>query len=226
MIVNPNFTDVQVKALIEKEYIRGGYNLGWSYIYSGQASRRDPEIVTIGLNPGGGRKGGNWSDDAHLIYSDSSSVKNAYFDQPWAENGDFTPLQLQIQEMHKRHFPYVPPEKILSFQLIPFRSPSWAEMPVGEHRFATQFGLSLLDWTLANLSSEATVIAFGLQAFEKQIAVWSEGRNPRKMRVGWGKVSARVWETPRASKLIFLPHLSRYRIFGRDEFVNEAKIFA
>lgn len=233
MSVSALSTDDEVRSLIEAEYRRGGHQHGWSYVFSTQASRAAPELVTIGLNPGGGRDDAGWDEDKHLIYPDDatcpdgSPMKNAYLHQPWGMEGRFSRLQEQIQMMRSMFFPQVRPERMLSFQLVPFRSPSWNEMPPGEHHRSLEFGLSLLDWKLANINKGTTVVTFGLSGFEWQIARWfeAETKKPEVFPVGWGSISARRYDTPKARQLVFLPHLSRYSIFGRDAFTRGNDIF-
>ncbi|AWW75012.1 hypothetical protein CD351_11295 [Erythrobacter sp. KY5] len=225
VIIPADATEQDVSAHIEAEYLHGRHKSGWSYIYSNQNSRRHPQLVTIGLNPGGGRGDFDWGDDKRLIYKDTDRTVNAYLDQPWGDNSQFTPLQIQIQAMKSRHFRDVKPDHMLSFQLVPFRSPSWDELAHDQRMRATEVGFGLLDWTLANLTTSSTVVAFGLGQFEQRLVGWFRGTDPRTFEVGWGHVTATAWATPFAAKLIFLPHLSRYRIFGRPEFTQESKIF-
>lgn len=180
----------------------------------------------MGLNPGGGRGEDVWSDDAALSLEDQCNNVNAYFDQPWGNDGGFTPLQRQIQLLRDGHFPQVELKRLLSFQLIPFRSPSWSEFPAQSRQAAVEFGLKLMPWTLAHLRSDVPVIAFGLREMAPALVDWFEASNERRIPTGWGKIRATIYDTPKAQRLIFLPHLSRYRIFGRPQFVECDSLFS
>jgi len=219
------WSEDDVRRHIQREYDRAGYTLGWSYVASSRSSRERPGLVTIGLNPGGGKGQYDWANTCHLIYPDGEECINAYLDEDWTDGNGPTALQSQIKYMKDKYFPNISPEEMLSFQLVPFRSPSWEDLPPERSGCAIDLGFDLLDWTLANLTNESTVVAFGLSSVEYRLAEWFDASERETFKAGWGNVTARVWNTPKARKLIFLPHLSRYKILGRPEFVEEARVF-
>ncbi|MFD2579299.1 hypothetical protein ACFSTD_13420 [Novosphingobium colocasiae] len=139
--------------------------MGGRTFFGPSKSRLQPKLVTIGLNPGGGRTtDGGWAEDAHLSQDGADpTVRNSYFDQPWGKDGAYTPLQRQIQLLVTRNYSHVLPEEILSFQFVPFRSPSWTEMPKSSVAAAIELGNSLLGWTLGKLGHPEAVVCFGLK---------------------------------------------------------------
>lgn len=226
MKINSASSADDVRERIQEYYDLHGFKLGWSYIFGPLSSRNDPCLVTIGLNPGGGRAPHPWEIDNHLAAQSDGSNRNSYFDDPWSKDGcSYTPLQKQIQKMHSEFFSRCLPENILSFQLTPFRSPSWAEFPGELKESALDLGIELLDWTLALVSPATPIVAFGVNPVRHRIMEWFGSGTAERVPTGWGKVCAEVCNTTRGNRLIFLPHLSRYQIFGRAEFVNSAKLF-
>ncbi|MWV28263.1 hypothetical protein [Aurantiacibacter rhizosphaerae] len=230
-VIGPDSPPQDVWSAISSEYHRPQeknevpHVHGWSYLSTPLARRDQPKLVTIGLKPGG-----EWdvARDGPIQEDLSAEGKepdfNAYFDQPWNNTG-FTPLQTQIQNLHKLHFQQVPKDEILSFQYIPFRSPTWNEFPAAQRQRAARFGTHLLDWTLANIGLETTVVGFGLGVVQDRIESWFRVIESRDIEVGWGNITATVCETPKCKRLILLPHLSRYQIIGRKEFVRADEVF-
>jgi len=227
--IHSNSSPTDVERWINDAYVRDGHDKGWTYIYGRLASRFQPEIVTIGLNPGGGRTDiYDWKSDSHLAQDvPFSDVTNAYFDQPWGSDGvSFTPLQQQIQLLRARYFPSTPLDKILSFQFIPFRSPTWSELPSGSYKKAIELGRELLDWTLAEIDRPKLVIGFGLSAVANHVIRWFDAHEVcDAIPTGWGSTSARIFDTPKAERFVLLPHLSRYQVIGRSQFTREVEVF-
>ncbi len=213
----------KIAQCIDHEYEVGDHKFGWSYLYSALSSRLNPELVTIGLNPGGGDELHDWHSERSLSFEDHGAASNAYFDQSWGV-GTITPLQEQIQQLISLHFPTVVREKILSFQFVPFRSPSWAEL--GSPDQATRLGGSLLNWTLGHITTQTTVVVFGCGAVRERIEQWFDVLECEEYPTGWGKISASLCKSPKCKKLVFLPHLSRYQIIGRPEFMRSQELFA
>lgn len=50
---NINNIETLLTDRIEKEYIKGGYNLGWRFLSAPKETLLEANIAFIGLNPGG-----------------------------------------------------------------------------------------------------------------------------------------------------------------------------
>ena len=213
-------SDDEVRGRIAEVYGRGLWSLGWTYIYGQAASRRSPQIVTIGLSPGGGRTDAAWAEDAHLDQGHTPGIVNAYFDQPWAPNNAPTPLQQQFAVLRALN-PHVPTTDWLSFQFIPFRSPGWAGLP--DKPAAIALGEELLPWTLAT-ARPRLIVAFGVTPVAERLLSFLKASLVETCATGWGSTKARVHHSPVYGRIGLLPHLSRYRVLGRDRFADEARL--
>ncbi|MFB0611182.1 hypothetical protein [Aurantiacibacter poecillastricola] len=223
VVIGADSEPAEVEAAIAAEYNAGDYKHGWSYLYSPLPKRNAPRLVTLGLKPGG-----EYAEDENKERQQQLSPEesgNAYFRELW--NGDApSPLQSQIHKLRELHYPGISPDDIFSFNFIPFRSPTWDAFPPESRQRAARFGTVLLDWTLARITSETTVIGFGLSVVQDRIESWFRVVDCEDIKVGWGNISATVCETPRCKRLILLPHLSRYQIIGRPEFERADEVFA
>ena len=221
-IVTEDSSDASVSAYIDDVYRRGPWRLGWTYIYGQPESRRNPRIVTIGLNPGGGRDDRKWGDDAHLDQRHTPKIRNAYFDQPWGPGNTLTPLQRQLARLGDLN-PDVPPNEWLSFQFVPFRSPGWAEL--ADKKVAIALGTELLPWTLA-LAKPELIVGFGLAPIAKHLTAFLDAKLIESPLTGWGDIRAQVYSLPTSGRLVLLPHLSRYRVLGRGSFLDEKRLLS
>jgi hypothetical protein len=199
--------EAAVHELIERKYGELKHYMGWSLLYCPASVRLRARVATLGLNPGGGRDGGDW--DGRRNFSDE--VGNSYFVQNWSKAGEKTALQHQVAKL--ADLLGTSSDDLLSANLVPFRSPSWRELPnpVG----SLEFGLSLLPWLLES-NDLRVVVLFGLRPLEAVVAKALDAPFHDKIRTGWGSTEARFYKSDRL-QLVSLPHLSRYQIFGRDE---------
>ncbi|HMT45363.1 MAG TPA: hypothetical protein PKA59_12475 [Chakrabartia sp.] len=208
----PDADAAYVEALIRQEYKDGGHHLGWSYFGSPMSRLRSAPVATLGLNPGGGREGPcEWDQYQAFDFSEG----NAYFSEKWGKGGgDYSPLQVQIHTMVQSVLG-LEGSDLLSFNLVPFRSPTWVELPDAQR--ALEFGLSLLSWATASPNLKL-IIAFGVSVAEARIVDTLGATAVEKdhsMETGWGRTRARIYSNGRLN-IVFIPHLSRYRIFGRS----------
>ena len=83
----------------------------------------------------------------------------------------------------------------------------------------------MLNWTLAKIDEPKLVVGFGLLSVADRIIDWFEATHVESIGTGWGHTKAQVYRTPKARRLVLLPHLSRYRVLGRTQFVRESEVF-
>lgn len=124
-------------------------------------------------------------------------------------------LQKQVRGLFARLD--IIPEQVLAGNLVPFRSKDWNSL--GGKKDAIEFGLGL--WKrLIQKRPRRQIIVMGSDtygAFKTAFSASHEETRP----AGWGAVrifKARIGET----RLIGLPHLSRFPIVGREQ--SEAAI--
>ena len=98
--------------------------------------------------------------------------------------------------------------KVLAGNLVPFRSPSWANLENPD--CSLRFGESL--WTtILNRARPSLVVGMGREVQAPLSRILGATGSPSKVQVGWGNISATKSAIPGGS-LVVLPHLSRFGI--------------
>lgn len=193
---------------INTKYRERGDNLGWRLLYSPRNVLNDARVAFIGLNPGGNHHPSNHSEL-------SMTGGSAYESEAW--NGS-SPGEsaLQVQVLRLFSFLGEKPEKVLAGNLVPFRSPTWAALNNAED--AVLFGKKI--WAaILNRAQPELIVSMGAEV-RNALGEVLEVQNFQVTKLGWGNVSARdaAFVTPQfEGHLVCLPHLSRYKILGRQE---------
>ena len=211
---------------IQRQHKRLGHKYGWRFLYTPKKTLSPKtKIVFIGLNPGGGKK-----EDP----KPSVETGNAYREtvEPWA-NGELSPLQRQVSAFYALLSSAWPGTNVrtlmdgsLSANFIPFRSGNIANLndTEGSLRFAKELWDDILD-----LIAPTVIVTMGSDVTRHldQLLKSRDGvQIDDQPKCDWGNVRYRLASTILAGKkvlLIGLPHLSRFRIFGRK---NDERTFA
>lgn len=222
----------KAKSKIEEAYISLHHNQdqhGWSFLYT-TSSTLSPEarFLFMGLNPGGEGK----ADDIS-VSSERGNAYNHTTGEDWGKGpGVATPLQLQVEMLYKllaeklEKNEYSYPglmDATLAANFCPFRSKDWAGLKNKDEtiRFCKELWKDIILQT-----SISTVITMSRVAYQhlSDIIVESGGQQLDESdeggEVGWGKIKyyvSRFNLDGRDILIVNIPHLSRYRIFGRPE---------
>ncbi|MEV8468638.1 uracil-DNA glycosylase family protein [Fluviibacterium sp. DFM31] len=198
-MLNPDF----ILKKISDEYARRGDTHGWYFLYGPLAALQGAEVAIVGLNPGGV----GTPDDICV----SEERGSAYVVQKW---GNHAPGQAPLQQQVRKLFEAlaVDPQAVLAGNVVPFRSPSWADL--AEPKSAVSFGQSL--WhEIFDHARPRLVVAFGREAYEALLPAVGAS-HVEEVLVGWGSIKGR-WAQGNGVRLIGLPHLSRFSIVGRPQ---------
>jgi len=217
--------------LIEQKYQEWGYELGWSLLYGPFETMWNPRypIAFFGLNPGG---------NEYVESSLSSEEGSSYLSERWGKHkkGE-APLQTQVTKMFEKIASCLgSPVQVsdllngcLTANFIPFRSADW---DVLEHRSdALNFSRKLWSERIQKVPCNL-YIAMAIPSFNEIGSLliesgYRKSGDPVSKEVGWGAVRYQMVSYEKdggKSLLVRLPHLSRYRIFGRkesEEAINE-----
>jgi hypothetical protein len=184
---------------IEQEYPRLGHTLGWRFITCPVSNADSPEALLIGLNPAGRAiHGPSWSQE----------LGSAYVVESWggAPEGKAN-LQVQVQGLVGRlglSF-----EKVLSAQFVPFRSPSWAELP----RQAESVAFAKKLWfEFVSSIRPRSVICIGHEVSDHLKGLFGAQRLSNRPS-GWGNQNIRVGKGRDGLDFMSFPHLSRFTLF-------------
>lgn len=190
---------------IETAYRESGYRLGWRLLCSPPSVLDGASVAFIGLNPGGAIRR---NDHGELAMSRGS----AYVDEVWdrASAAGENPLQKQIRALFFGLS--LVPEDVLTGNLVPFRSPSWASLENKDSAllFGEQLWREILD-----RSGPELVIGMGRELADPLRRILGSPELS-KVDVNWGRVKALKGRFP-GGQLVVLPHLSRFSIVARPQ---------
>ncbi len=208
---------------IAQEYERLGHTMGWRFLASpAHTLVRSSGIAMITLNPGGDRHRPEHS-------MESCEAGSAYVHESWDPQfppGE-APLQTQIRSLFSELSERLSPNSIedhlldrsLAGYFIPFRSPSLRSLH--RRKESTRFSRELWGGLLRRMNHTLFITIDGgttremLGLLQPRLGRASEIRE----KVGWGNVTGSVFRfshRPDCS-LLRLPHLSRFRVFNREE---------
>ncbi len=210
----------QAAVKINDTYSALGHDQGWSFLYTpGRTLCKGAKFLFMGLNPGG-------TQEAIALTTEAG---NAYHPDVEKWRGDDpSPLQLQIVAFYsllakKMNYPDARRlmDESLAANFCPFRSRSWVDLK--ERDKSISFCEEL--WKELLLSTQITTIVCMSLIVRKHMSsliVEAGGKLLREdsQRVEWGNVTYSVSQfiiADRNITMVCLPHLSRYRIFGREK---------
>jgi hypothetical protein len=207
-------------AKIQVAYDDLGHELGWRFLSTpAKTLSESTQLVFLGLNPGGAHY------EAPVI---SVEKGNAYHVERWGNGGELSGLQVQIQLLYDKLSErlYQQPtatlmDQTLAANFCPFRSPSWDRLH--NRAKSVEFSKHLWFYLFQCLSPSVIICLTDLPFMHiGEVLLWRgfEEKGASKKLVGWGNVtySTTTYEMENEKvTMIRLPHLSRYKVFGRHE---------
>lgn len=187
---------------ISEAYLSCGNTMGWRLLYSPPSVLQISNVAFIGLNPGGSLLPNHHADFAMTSGS-------AYRDEEW-ENyrpGE-SPLQKQVLKLFERLGSA--PDSVLAGNLVPWRSHTWHAL--ANKAEALAFGSRIWSQILSN-ANPRIVVTMGADT-GRYVQRLLDMPKFEKVALDWGGVSAKRC-TNGSTKMICLPHLSRFRIMSR-----------
>jgi hypothetical protein len=178
-----------------------GFHQGFKMLFGPWATLDTADVAFLSLNPG------RAPDNAEMRVVSDERGNSYYVEQEITRS----PITAQFLGMAK--FLGVQPGAILTGVVAPFRSNNWKSLPrlqrEGALEIGRQFWLKPLQRPTLRLiitcSNEAAAMACAITD-----AILEE-----EISSGWGGISIRGYRTPDGRSLVHLPHLSRFRLFGR-----------
>lgn len=201
----------------ERAYAELGHPFGFNpwLLSSIDAFRATPRLLVMGLNPAGSK------DYPHHRGRYLYELTSGYFNQ-W-HGSDWSRLQKQVHQMFRELQrrvgddgelePFARTRAVVG-SLVPFRSPSESELHRREESLA--FGRALWGDVLADWQPQAA-LTFGSLPFVELSKLLGHVVHESRFPSGWGKIQLTLREFASGSRLLGLPHPSRFAIFGRPE---------
>jgi len=189
---------------IDREHDRLGYVLGWRFMMAPERNLRTSKIALILLNPGGSKyESSAWSQERG----------SAYVIERWKEmNPGQESLQVQVQGLCR--VLNVDASETFSAVFVPFRSRNWQELSRQDE--AVAFAKTLWRWALPQ-SPAHTFVCIGQKIVGPEIANLLSAKPLVPKLAGWGNYKINRYAAPDGRKVLALPHLSRFGLFGREQ---------
>lgn len=211
----------QFKECIELAYDRLGHQLGWRFLYTpAQTLAPETALAFVALNPG---------DDKYHRPILSVEEGNAYRTESWWGPRQQRGLQCQVRLLYEavaerddgRTWEELM-DQTLALNFCPFRSPGWP--PLVSPKESIEFSGRMWAGVL-KIVEPSVIVCLGNDPMRYLDPVLrAHGAAPKgpveKRPVAWGNVKYAVarYTTSRGEvTMVGLPHLSRFRIFGRRE---------
>jgi len=217
--------DEKVEA-IKAKYEELGYSNGWRFLYCPKSTlSTSTRIMFVGINPGGLA-----DKESEGFKLGSQKRGNAYRREVEEWGGNGRGLQREVCALFERLSQRLEGEfqdmntlmdkKTLTSNLCPFRSKGWEEI----EDEAVAFSLELWQNVLEHLHP-SLIICMGGVTFD---SFWDtllpnlgfDKKSFYKIPTGWGQVCFRIAEVEKGNEkvmIVFIPHLSHYRLMTRKE---------
>lgn len=201
------------KAEIQAEYERriaqlGHCDWGWSFMFTPEEFVKTARVVLVGLNPGGKKLGSENEWD----YRHDDGRINAYVDEQWEDyDPGQHPLQIQVTRLFEALA--VQPSEVFAANFVPFRSPSWADLP--DRKGALAFMRP--HWAELLASSPAQVFCSLGKIAGREIARILDARYCDSHLIGHGRQFIDVYRDTRGRVVLSIPHLSRFKLFSLEQ---------
>jgi hypothetical protein len=191
---------------IEDEYSLLGHQMGWRFLSSPRRTlKSELNFALINLNPGGSA-----IDPTHGVATceqASAFVHESWKGRPPGQEA----LQVQVRGMFE--WLALEPDEAFAAYFVPFRSPGIDSL----HRSRESFAFARSLWQeVLNEIHPRLIVCLGNEIESELISILGPQDDSQRIAVNWGSVTATVNRYP-DRVLLRLPHLSRFRIFGRHE---------
>jgi hypothetical protein len=189
---------------VQTTYERLGYTAGWRFMTAPAANMVSSSVALVGLNPGGSAPHGpRWSQEEG----------SAYVIESWGGQAPGTDsLQRQVKLMLATI--EEDPHRVFSAQFVPFRSPSWDALQRPQE--AVAFSRELWAWTLSR-SAAKVFLCLGKNVAAVNIADLIGARLVAHTPCGWGAQTIDSYRSMDGRRVLGLPHLGRFQLFGRGK---------
>lgn len=178
-----------------------GFSQGYKLLYSPWSTLSSHKAIFLSLNPGTPPVGAELS-----VVSDERG--NSYEVE---RDTTMSPITLQFLKMCD--FMGIVPKDVLTGVVAPFRSGSWSSLSNLQRRVALEIGREF--WSDALRVSRSDLIVVCSEEASEMVVSLSGATITEILPAGWGNISIVKYSTSDGRRIVKLPHLSRFRLFGR-----------
>lgn len=187
----------------EEQY---GFTEGFGLVYAPWAALATSQVVFLSLNPGvmpHGKEPRDISDERGNTYEVEEFTTRSRITSQFLKMAEFMGLK---------------PMDILPGVVAPFRSPTWSGWTAQQRNVAFELGKEFWGPVLRQPHVD-TVIAVSDLACRAALDILGARAN-LDVPSGWGTARLRRYVDRDGRRIIHLPHLSRYQLFGKASCVE------
>ncbi|SFQ05226.1 hypothetical protein [Tranquillimonas alkanivorans] len=182
----------------------GGFRQGYKLLYCPWAALQGSHMTFLSLNPGRPPR------EAELrVVSDERG--NSYEVEQATTRSPLTDQFLRMCALLD-----VAPAQVLTGVVAPFRSDGWSALSPDQRRAALELGRAFWREALASPGRQGPLVVCSDQA-AKLVTDLLDARLEETLPAGWGNIAIRCFRGAEDQRIVQLPHLSRFRLFGRPQ---------
>lgn len=180
-----------------------GLTKGYKFLYVPWKTLNSASVTFLSLNPGR-------APDAADMRVVADERGNSYEVEQYTTKSNIT-----AQFMRFAEFLGCAPNDILTGVVAPFRSDGWAELSSTQKRRSLELGYAF--WSEPLRHPDLKVITVCSEEAASMAVDITDASLDEVLDSGWGTIKIRRYRTPQGQLIVHLPHLSRFRLFGRPE---------
>ncbi len=187
-----------------------GLRDGFRFVYGPWSTLNSGRIAFLSLNPGrapSGTKAREVSDERGNSYAVEQHT---------------TLSPITDQALRSFEFFGAAPQEVLTGVVCPFRTPAWNDLSRQQRTEALTLGRAFWEEPL-NRPELELIICCSNEA-TRAVTGWMGAQLEASRPAGWGNIQIHRYRTRVGTPILALPHLSRFRLFGRPQ--SEAAIRA
>ena len=181
------------------------FKRGYKLLYCPWETLDRHKLVFLSLNPGARTPHG--SDPIEQAISDERG--NSYEVEQFNSRSPISDQFLRLCD-----FMAVAPAEVLTGVVAPFRSASWDALTVRQRDASMELGRRFWDRALRLSPRDAGIIVCSKKASNLVVSLLGAILE-KELGTGWGHYRIRRYRTSAGRLIVSLPHLSRFKLFGR-----------
>ena len=197
--------------------IKLDFSDGYRFVYGPWETLDKAEVAFLSLNPGRGE-----TLDKETMRDISDERGNTYEVEQGTSASPMVDQFLRLAKLIEHR-----PADILTGVVVPFRSKNWD--CVEEYQREESLALGRRFWKVPLSRPDLRLIIVTGTPTEKLVVDITEASCDGESDSGWGSYKLRRYRLPKGGRIVYLPHLSHFRLFGRKpsepkvrEFLDDA----
>ena len=198
---------------LEEAETRLGFVDGYRFVYGPWETLDRAKIAFLSLNPGRGE-----TLDKDTMRDIADERGNTYEVEQGTSGSPIVNQFLRLSKLLGCQ-----PADILTGVIAPFRSTSWDTLTESQQKGSLDLGRRF--WMGPLSRPDLRLIITSGEAVARQVVSITGARFDGEACAGWGSQKLRRYRSPGGQVVVRLPHLSRFRLLGREPSEQKVRAF-